>query len=112
MYTTMPVALAVAKSAMEFRKVLNLSGPNIWARTPMLEAWVDLSGIPSPTADQMSAMAKQLRAWLPGLEDRLPTGHSSWKNLNLAEVLQLVTLELHTQAGWPISQGSTLATNP
>ena len=27
---------------MEFRKVLALRGPNIWANYPVLEAWVDL----------------------------------------------------------------------
>ena len=27
---------------MEFRKVLALRGPNIWANFPVLEAWVDL----------------------------------------------------------------------
>ena len=27
---------------MEFRKILTLRGPNIWANHPVLEAWVDL----------------------------------------------------------------------
>ena len=27
---------------MEFRKVLALRGPNIWANFPVIEAWVDL----------------------------------------------------------------------
>ena len=27
---------------MEFRKILTLRGPNIWANFPALEAWVDL----------------------------------------------------------------------
>ena len=27
---------------MEFRKILALRGPNIWAKFPVLEAWVDL----------------------------------------------------------------------
>ena len=30
---------------MEFLKVLALRGPNIWARFPVLEAWIDLEDV-------------------------------------------------------------------
>ena len=34
---------------MEFRKVLALRGPNIWANFPVLEAWVDLGDLDKPS---------------------------------------------------------------
>src|SRR5262245_18755659 len=36
------VTATLRKREMEFRKVLALRGPNIWASFPVLEAWVDL----------------------------------------------------------------------
>ncbi len=37
---------------MEFRKIQALRGPNIWANSPVLEAWVDLKEL----KDTSSAM--------------------------------------------------------
>ena len=45
---------------MEFRKVLALRGPNIWARFPVLEAWVDLQELKDSPSNV-----------LPGFNDRV-----------------------------------------
>ena len=43
---------------MDFRKVLALRGPNIWANFPVLEAWVDLGDLDKPSTE------------FPGFNDR------------------------------------------
>src|SRR5438105_2229760 len=42
---------------MEFRKILALRGPNIWARFPVLEAWLDLGRAALETARRLCLAA-------------------------------------------------------
>ncbi len=50
---------------LEFRKVLALRGPNIWARFPVLEAWVDLKELKDSPSDTLPGFNERLMAWLP-----------------------------------------------
>jgi cyanophycin synthetase len=51
---------------MQFRRTWVLRGPNRWAPFPVLEAELDLGGVPPPSHDQTSAAASRLAVWLPG----------------------------------------------
>ena len=48
---------------MEFRKVLTLRGPNIWANFPVIEAWVDLGDLNDRSSDQLVGFNERLTAW-------------------------------------------------
>ena len=52
---------------MEFRKVLALRGPNIWANFPVLEAWVDLKELKDQPSDNLPGFNDRLMTWLPNL---------------------------------------------
>jgi cyanophycin synthetase len=52
---------------LQLRKVFALSGPNIWARVPVLEAWVELDESHPPV--QREIVADRLWAWLSPLGD-------------------------------------------
>ena len=49
---------------MEFRKVLALRGPNIWANFPVLEAWVDLGDLDKPSTE-FPGFNDRLMRWMP-----------------------------------------------
>ena len=49
---------------MEFRKVLTLRGPNIWANFPVLEAWVELGALNDRASNEISGFNERLMAWL------------------------------------------------
>ena len=51
---------------MEFRKVLALRGPNIWANFPVLEAWVDLGELDKPSTD-FPGFSDRLMSWMPSM---------------------------------------------
>ena len=60
---------------MEFRKVLALRGPNIWANFPVLEAWVDLEELKDSPSDELPGFNERLMAWLPTMiEHRCSVG--------------------------------------
>lgn len=99
------------------RDVLILRGPNVWANSPVLEAWVDLQGLGEIPAGSIPGFTDRLYAWLPelnqhecntgapgGLTDQIQTGTS------LAHVLEHVTLELQSRAWHPVNYGRTAET--
>ncbi|HEV3262998.1 MAG TPA: Mur ligase family protein [Gemmataceae bacterium] len=99
---------------MEFRKVLALRGPNIWAQFPVLEAWLDLGALKDSPSDQLPGFNQRLMTWLPSLIEhrcsegvrggffqRLRTG--TWQG----HILEHVALELQTLAGTPVGFGRT-----
>ena len=49
---------------MEFRKVLALRGPNVWANSPVMEVWVDLKDLDRPSTD-FPGFNERLMSWLP-----------------------------------------------
>lgn len=96
---------------MEIRQVFALNGPNIWANSPVLEAWVDLGHLEELPTDKLPGFNERLLLALPsllehrcsvgergGFVQRMQTG--TW----LGHVLEHVTLELqaltHSASGY------------
>jgi len=103
---------------MEFRKVLALRGPNIWANYPVLEAWVDLKELKDSPSDELPGFNDRLTAWLPGMiEHRCSVGERGGfferlrRGTYLAHILEHVTIELQTLAGTPVGFGRARETS-
>ncbi|HTN76920.1 MAG TPA: hypothetical protein VL096_16795 [Pirellulaceae bacterium] len=104
-------------TGMEFRKVLALRGPNIWANFPVLEAWVDPGQSKHQHTSDIAGFRQRLLALLPKLADakssdqqatfleRLETG------VSLPCALEQVLLHLQCQAGSAVGFGRTVETN-
>lgn len=103
---------------MEFRKLLVLRGPNIWANFPVLELWLDLGHLEYRPSNQIPGFNQRLMASLPtmvehrcsigqrgGFFERLRTG--TW----LGHILEHVTLELQSLAGSVVGFGRTRETS-
>jgi cyanophycin synthetase len=104
---------------MKFRRVWVLWGANVWSRTPMAEAWVDLCPWRDRTSDIIPGLAERLLALLPGLAAHPgPDGKAHGfpaalaRGVGLAFVLERVTLELQTLAGHALSFGVTTERSP
>jgi cyanophycin synthetase len=103
---------------MEFRKVLALRGPNIWANYPVLEAWVDLGALKDSPSDELPGFNERLTAWLPTMvEHRCSVGTRGGfferlrRGTYQAHILEHVALELQTLAGTEVSFGRTRETS-
>ena len=103
--------------AMEFRKVLALRGPNIWANYPVLEVWVDLGELDIPSTE-MPGFSDRLMAWMPTMiEHRCSIGERGgfFQRLRtgtyLGHILEHVTLELQTLAGTAVGFGKARETS-
>src|SRR3954470_22904642 len=91
---------------MVLPKILALRGPNIWARFPVLEVWVDLKALEDRSPEAIHQFDEKLIAWLPALValsdlaggDLDGLGRSG-RGAHLAHVLGHVTLELQRLAG-------------
>jgi cyanophycin synthetase len=97
---------------MEFRKVLALRGPNIWANFTVLEAWVDLGQLKDSPSDELPGFNDRLMAWLPTMvEHRCSVGERGGfferlrRGTYQAHILEHVTLELQTLAGSEVGYG-------
>jgi cyanophycin synthetase len=103
---------------MEFTKVLALRGPNIWARFPVLEAWIDLGSLEDLRSDELPGFNARLLDWLLTLTEhpcsvnrrgrffeRLQEGTST------SHVLEHVALELQGLAGTQVGFGWTRETS-
>ncbi len=97
---------------MEFRKVLALRGPNVWANFPVLEAWVDLGELKDSPSDEIPGFNDRLMAWLPTMiEHNCSVGERGGFFVRLrrgtyqAHILEHVTLELQELAGVPVGFG-------
>jgi cyanophycin synthetase len=102
---------------MEFRKVLALRGPNIWASFPVMEAWVDLAALCTNDSLSLAGFTDRLKHWMPSLaEHRCTAGVRGgfFQRLDggtsLGHVLEHVALELQTLAGTPVTFGRSRAT--
>jgi cyanophycin synthetase len=102
---------------MQFNKVLALRGPNIWARFPVLEAWVDLGPLVDARSDLLPGFNARLMSWLPTLiEHRCSSGRRGGFVERLQEgtypghVLEHVALELQGLAGTEVGFGRTCET--
>lgn len=97
---------------MEFRKILALRGPNIWANFPVIEAWVDLGELKDRPSNSIPGFNDRLMTWLPTMiEHRCSVGERGgfFQRLRdgtyMAHILEHVTLELQTLAGVEVSYG-------
>jgi cyanophycin synthetase len=102
---------------MEFRKVLALRGPNIWARFPVLEAWVDLEELKDSPSNTLPGFNERLMSWLPGMiEHRCGLGYRGGFFERLrggtfqGHILEHVTLELQDLIGTPAGFGKARET--
>jgi cyanophycin synthetase len=103
---------------MEFRKILTLRGPNIWANFPVLEAWVDLGGLKDSPSDELPGFNERLMAWLPTMiEHRCSVGTRGGfferlrRGTYQAHILEHVTLELQSLAGTEVGFGRARETS-
>ncbi|MDR3639410.1 MAG: cyanophycin synthetase, partial [Isosphaeraceae bacterium] len=103
---------------MEIRKVLALRGPNVWANSPVLEAWVELGAFRGVPVRTLPGFVSRLLAWVPTLyEHECNTGHAGGLtehlhgDTSLAHVLEHVTLELQTLAWKSVSFGRSRETS-
>src|SRR5437868_14482883 len=103
---------------MEFRKVLALRGPNMWANFPVLEAWVDLGALKDTPSNEMPGFNDRLMTWLPTMiEHRCSIGERGGFFQRLrdgtypAHILEHVAIELQTLAGTPVGFGKARETS-
>ncbi|MBU4397708.1 MAG: ATP-grasp domain-containing protein, partial [Planctomycetes bacterium] len=103
---------------MEFRKVLALRGPNIWANFPVLEAWVDLGELKDKPSNEIPGFNERLMSWLPSMiEHRCSLGERGgvFERLRLgtyqAHILEHVALEIQSLAGTEVGFGKARETS-
>ncbi len=103
---------------MELTRVLALRGPNVWARFPVLEAWVDLQELKNAASSEIPGFNERLRSLLPSLiEHRCSVGERGGffqrleRGTYLAHILEHVTLELQALAGSEVGFGRTRMTS-
>lgn len=103
---------------IEFLRIHYLKGPNIWTYRPVLEAWVDIGELEDCPSNTIPGFYERLASWLPTLEShrcsygvrggflrRLREG--TWP----AHILEHVTLELQSLAGFPGGFGKARETS-
>jgi cyanophycin synthetase len=83
---------------MELQRIWVLRGANIWARSPVLEVELDLTGFAAVTEERLAASTARLRATTPSFAQR-PLGP------DLPALLRDFTLELQRLAGSPVQIG-------
>ncbi len=103
---------------MEFRKVLALRGPNIWANYPVIEAWVDLGELKDSPSNSIPGFNERLMSWMPTMiEHRCSYGVRGGFFQRLKDgtypghILEHITLELQTLAGTPVGFGKARETS-
>lgn len=102
-------------------KILSLNalrGPNIWARFPVLEVWVDLGDLADSSSDEIPGFNDRLKSYLPGLiEHRCSVGERGGffqrlaRGTYLAHIFEHVVLELQALAGVNVGYGKTRMTS-
>ena len=102
---------------MNFLKILALRGPNLWARFPVLEAWLDLGPLKDSASSEIPNFNDRLKAMLPSLaEHHCSEGHAGGfyerleRGTYLAHILEHVAIELQSLAGTPVKFGKTRMT--
>ncbi|HVA48147.1 MAG TPA: cyanophycin synthetase, partial [Pirellulales bacterium] len=103
---------------MEILKVRALRGPNVWARFPVLEAWVDLGPLKDSPSHEIPGFNERLMSWLPTMiEHRCGIGERGGFFQRLREgtyqahILEHVTLELQSLAAAPVGFGRARETS-
>lgn len=95
-----------------------LRGPNIWARFPVLEVWVDLGELANVSSEQIPGFNDRLKAMLPTMvEHRCSVGERGGffqrldRGTYLAHIFEHVVLELQSLVGTPVGYGKTRLTH-
>jgi cyanophycin synthetase len=103
---------------MEFEKIVALRGPNIWAKSPVIEAWVELGDLKDSPSNEMPGFNDRLMAWLPEMiEHRCSVGERGGfferlrQGTYLAHIMEHVTLELQNRAGTELGYGRARETS-
>ncbi|MBI3838251.1 MAG: cyanophycin synthetase [Planctomycetia bacterium] len=103
---------------MEIRKIIALRGPNIWARYPVLEAWVELGDLKDSPSNEIPGFNQRIMSWLPlMIEHRCSVGERGGfferlrRGTYLAHILEHVTLELQSRAGYEFGFGRARETS-
>src|SRR5947209_7369149 len=89
---------------MIVRKVLALRGPNVWARVPVLEAWVDLEGLKDRHPREIPGFLERLAARLGPLDtavngDHPPVVDRLRQADRVEDVLALLVADFQQRAG-------------
>ncbi|MGZ5202537.1 MAG: cyanophycin synthetase family protein, partial [Telluria sp.] len=92
---------------MEVSRVRALRGPNLWSHHTSVEAIVKCTPDEESIA-QLPGFETRLRTRFPQLSQLAPTGHD--ETVAMAQVLEIVALDLQAQAGCPVSFSRTTAT--
>lgn len=103
---------------MDITKLYVLRGPNIWSRSPAIEAWVDLGPLRDSPSNVLPGFNDRLMGWLPSLiEHRCSEGYRGgflqrlrWGTY-LGHILEHVTLELQSLAGSVVGYGRARETS-
>ncbi len=102
---------------MHVREFRVLRGPNIWANSPVVEAWVDLGELAGKASNEMPGFNGRLMAMLPTMiEHHCNAGERGGffqrlrRGTYLAHILEHVAIELHAMAGVEIGFGRTRET--
>ncbi len=103
---------------MRIIKIYTLHGPNVWSRSPVLEAWVDLEELKEAPSDSVAGFNDRLMSWLPTMiEHRCSIGERGGfferlrRGTYPAHIMEHVTLELSTLAGSDVGFGRARETN-
>ncbi|HEY2414450.1 MAG TPA: hypothetical protein VGI40_19550, partial [Pirellulaceae bacterium] len=101
---------------MEFRKILTLRGPNVWANFPVLEAWVDLGPYNDSCSDEIAGFNDRIKGWFPSMiAHRCSVGqHGGFfqrldRGTYPAHILEHLTIELQTLCGSEVGFGRARA---
>jgi cyanophycin synthetase len=92
---------------MEVSRVRALRGPNLWSHHTSVEAIVKLAPDEESIA-KLAGFETRLRTRFPQLSQLAPTGHDD--TVPMAQVLEIVALDLQAQAGCPVTFSRTTAT--
>ena len=105
------------KKNLEFLRVSDLRGPNIWTYRAVIEVWVDIGELEDYPSDKIPGLTARLCALLPGLiEHRCGVGTRGGfverldEGTYAAHILEHVVLELQTMAGMRAGFGQTRST--
>lgn len=108
----------MTKRNIEFLRILQLRGPNIWTYRPVLEAWVDIGELEESPSNTIPGFYERLSSWLPSLiEHRCSYGERGGFLRRLKEgtwsahILEHVTLEVQNLAGMPGGFGKARETS-
>jgi cyanophycin synthetase len=103
---------------MEIREFRTLRGPNIWANSPVVEAWVDLGDLKDACSNELPGFNGRLMSWLPTMiEHRCSVGERGGffqrlrRGTYAAHIMEHVSLELLSLAGVETGFGKSRETS-